>query len=84
MSNERIDDLINILLEIKAGDYWSHKTRIVYFDVPKKDIDSDVTYERRINILDGHMAPLSNSKWLVQSRSRNVTFKIIQITENCN
>ena len=50
----------------------------------KKDIDSDVTYERGINIPDGHMGPLSNSKWLVQSRSRNVTIKIIQITENCN
>ena len=50
----------------------------------KKDIDSDITYERGINIPDGLMAPLSNSKWLVQSRSRNVTLKLIQITENCN
>ena len=50
----------------------------------KKDIDSDITYERGINIPDGHMAPLSNSKWLAQSRSRNLTFKIIQIIENCN
>ena len=42
MSNKRIDDLINVLLEIEADDYWSHKRRIVYLDVPKNDIDSDI------------------------------------------
>ena len=25
MPNKRIDDLINVLLEIEADDYWSHK-----------------------------------------------------------
>ena len=84
MPNKRIDDLINVLLEIEADDYWSHKRRIVYLDVPKKDIDSGIRYERGINIPDAHMTALSKSKWSVQSQSKNVTYTINQITENCN
>ena len=34
MPNKQIDDLINVLLEIEADDYWNHKRRIVYLDVP--------------------------------------------------
>ena len=45
MPNKRIDGLINVLLEIEVDVYWSHKRRIVYLDVPKKDIDSDIRYE---------------------------------------
>ena len=82
--NKRIDDLINVLLEIEADDYWNHKRRIVYLDVPKKDIDSDIRYERGINIPDAHMTALSKSKWSVQSQSKNVTYTINQITGNCN
>ena len=32
MPNKRIDDLVNVLLEIEADDYWSHKRRTVYLD----------------------------------------------------
>ena len=84
MPNKRIDDLINILLEIEADDYWSRKRRIVYLDVPKKDIDSDIRYKRGINIPDAHMTALSKSKRSAQSQSKNVTYRINQITENCN
>ena len=31
MPNKRIDDLINVLLEIEADDYWSHERRIIYW-----------------------------------------------------
>ena len=50
----------------------------------KKDIDSDIRYERGINIPDAHMTALSKSKWSVPSQSKNVTYTINQITENCN
>ena len=43
--------------------------------VPKKDTDSDIKYERGINIPDA---------WSLQSQSKNVTYTINQITENCN
>ena len=84
MPNKRIDDLINVLLEIEADDYWSHKNRIVYLHVQKKDTDSDIRYERGINIPDVHMTTLSKSKWSVQSQSKNVAYTINQIIENCN
>ena len=47
--SKQIDDLINVLLEIEADDYWSHKRKIVYLNVPRKDIGSDMRYERGIN-----------------------------------
>ena len=72
MPNKRIDDLINVLLEIEGDNYSSHKRRIVYLDVPKKDTDSDIRYE--INIPDAHMTTLSKRKWSVQSQSKNVTY----------
>ena len=53
-------------------------------DVPNKDIDRDIRYKRGINIPDAHMTALSKSKWPVQSQSKNVTYTINQITENCN
>ena len=81
--NKRKDDLINVLLEIEADDYWSHKRRIVYLNVIKEDIGSDIRYERGTNIPDAHMTALSNSKWSVQSQSKNVTYTINQITESC-
>ena len=74
MPNKRIDDLINVLLEIEGDNYSSHKRRIVYLDVPKKDTDSDIRYERGINIPDAHMTTLSKRKWSVQSQSKNVTY----------
>ena len=58
--------------------------RIVYLDVPKKDIDSDIRYERGMNIPDAHRTDLSRSKWSVQFQNKNVTYTINQITENCN
>ena len=82
--NKQIDDLINVLLEIEANNYWSHKRRIVYLNATKKDNGSDIRYEREINIPDAHMTALSNSKWSVQSQSKNVTYTINQITESCN
>ena len=51
MSNKQIDDLINVLLEIEADYYWSHKKIIVCLNVPKKDIGKGIRYEREINIL---------------------------------
>ena len=78
------DDLINVLLEMEADDYWSHKNRMVYLDVPKKDTDSDIRYERGINIHGVQMTTSSKSKWSVQSQSKNVAYTINQITENCN
>ena len=60
------------------------KRRIVYLDVPKKDIDSDIRYEKGINIPDTHMTTLSKSKLSVQSQCKNVTYTINQITENCS
>ena len=71
--------------------YWKLKLTIIehqkenyLLDVPNKDIDSDIRYERGINIPDAHMTALSKSKWPVQSQSKNVTYTINQITENCN
>ena len=84
MPNKRIDDLINVLLEIEGDNYSSHKRRIVYLDVPKKDTDSDIRYERGINIHGVQMTTSSKSKWSVQSQSKNVAYTINQITENCN
>ena len=84
MPNKRIDDLINVLLEIEADDYWSHKNRIVYLHVQKQDTDRDIRYERGINIPDVHMTTLSKNKWSVQSQSKNVAYTINQIIENCN
>ena len=49
-----------------------------------KDIYSDIRYERGINIPDAHKTALSESKWSVQSQSKNVTYIINQITKNCN
>ena len=53
-------------------------------DVPEKGIDSDIRYERGINIPDAHMTVLSKNKWLVQSQSKIVAYTINQITGNCN
>ena len=54
------------------------------FGFPKKDIDSDIRYQGGINIPDAYMTALSKSKWSLQSHSKNVTYTINQITENCN
>ena len=51
MSNKQIDDLINVLLEIEADYYWSHKKIIVCLNLPKKDIGKGIRYEREINTL---------------------------------
>ena len=83
MPNKQIDELINVLLEIEADDYWSHKRRIVYLNVPKRDIDSGIRYERGMNIPYAHMTALSKSKWSVQSQGKNITYTIKRITENC-
>ena len=48
MSNKRIDDLVNVLLEIEADDYSSY-------------IRSNIRYEK--GIPDAHLTALSNKKW---------------------
>ena len=61
--------------------YWKLKLTIIgaanrelfIWMFQKKDIDSDIRYEKGINIRDAHMAPLSNSKWSVQSQIGNIT-----------
>ena len=84
MSNKQIDDLINVLLEIEADYYWSHKKISVCLNVPKKDIDRDIRIWERNKYSDIHMTALPNSKWSVQSQSKNMSYMIKQITENCN
>ena len=81
MPSKRIDDLINVLLEIETDKYWSHKRKIVYLNVLRKDIGSGIRYERGINIPDAYMTALSNSKWSVLSQSKRVTYTI---NFNCN
>ena len=81
MPSKRIDDLINVLLEIETDEYWSHKRKIVYLNVPRKDIGSGIRYERGINIPDAYMTALSNSKWSVLSQSKHFTYTI---NFNCN
>ena len=54
------------------------------FECNKKDTGNDVRYERGINIPDAHITALSNSKWSVQSQSKNVTYTINQITGSCS
>ena len=84
MTNKQLDDLIMSYWKLKLMIIGARKRELLTYDVPKKDIDSDIRYERGINIPDGNMTALSNSKWSVQSQSKNVTYSINQITENCN
>ena len=55
MSNKRIDDLVNVLLEIEADDYSSY-------------IRSNIRYEK--GIPDAHLTALSNKKWSLQSQNK--------------
>ena len=67
MTNKQLDDLIMSYWKLKLMIIGARKRELLTYDVPKKDIDSDIRYERGINIPDGNMTALSNSKWSVQS-----------------
>ena len=84
MQNKRVDDLINVLLEIEADDYWSHKRRIVYLDVTKKYNCRAVRYESRIKIPDTHITALQIVNGKCSPSVKTVTYMINQITGNCN
>ena len=85
--NKRLDDLINLLLEIEKDDYWRHK-RQSYFssDITVKKTEDRLL--RGLNIPDAHVTIMTDDEkqsWEIQSQSKeSVTYTVTMINETCD
>ena len=85
--NRRVDDLINLLLEIEEEDFWRRKRDLQYKSTttPRLSISQESRHKNGLKIEDKDVEHVETHVWRVKSQSKSdVWYKVTSIQQSCD